>query len=128
MDAGLRINGLSNYDGGFAAGRVFAEMPAEQRPDAVFAVADIMAMGVLDAFRVAGLRVPNDISVVGFDGIAPGAWPTYSLTTVKQPLAAMVGRGLDLLNLRLDQSGLPDEVVSLRGELTIRGSARTTPL
>ena len=128
MEVELRVSGLSSYDGGFAAGRMFAEMPASRRPDAVFAVADIMAMGVLDAFRIAGLRVPEDVSVVGFDGIVPGAWPTYSLTTVKQPLAAMVGRGFDLLSARLSNSEIPDEVVSLRGELTIRGSARTIPL
>ena len=123
-DAGLRINGLAPYQGGFAAGRVFAEMPADRRPDAIFAVADIMAMGVLDALRIGGLRVPDDISVVGFDGIEPGAWPPYGLTTVRQPLEAMIGRGLDLLAARLGDSALPDEVVSLRGNLVIRRSAR----
>jgi DNA-binding LacI/PurR family transcriptional regulator len=41
----LRINGASTYEGGFAAGRMFAEMPADRRPDAIFAVADIMAIG-----------------------------------------------------------------------------------
>ena len=126
-DASLRVNGLSSYTGGFAAGRMFAEMPADRRPDAVFAVADIMAMGVLDALRIAGLHAPGDISVVGFDGIAYGAWPPYGLTTVKQPLAAMVGRGLDLLTARLANNALPDEVVSLRGDLVIRRSARTIP-
>lgn len=123
-DAGLRVNGLSTYDGGFAAGRMVAEMPGDRRPDVVFAVADIMAMGVMDALRLAGLRVPEDVSVAGFDGIAAGAWPGYGLTTVKQPVAAMVGRGLDLLAARLANSAAPDEVVSLRGELIARRSAR----
>ena len=126
-DAGLRVNGLSTYTGGFAAGRMFAEMPVDRRPDAIFAVADIMAMGVLDALRIAGVRVPEEVSVVGFDGIGPGAWPPYALTTVQQPLAAMVGRGLDLLTSRLSNNALPDEVVSLRGDLLVRRSARTTP-
>ena len=122
--ASLRLDGLSTYDGGFAAGRVIAEMPEADRPDVVFAVADIMAMGVMDALRIAGLGVPDDVSVVGFDGIAAGAWPAYGLTTVKQPVAAMVSRGLDLLAARLGSDVLPDEVVSLRGELIIRRSAR----
>jgi DNA-binding LacI/PurR family transcriptional regulator len=119
-----RVNGLSSYDGGYAAGRRLSALPARQRPDAVFAVADIMAMGAIDALRHAGVRVPDDMSVVAFDGIAAGAWPPYRLTTVKQPLAAMIGRGLDLLVARLGSGFVPDEVVSLRGELIIRGSAR----
>ncbi len=123
-DAGLRVDGRSTYEGGFAAGRMIAEMPADRRPDALFAVADIMAMGVLDALRVAGLLVPRDISVAGFDGIAAGAWPIYGLTTVKQPTAAMVRRALDLLSSRLSDPAVPDEVVSLRGELTVRRSVR----
>jgi DNA-binding LacI/PurR family transcriptional regulator len=124
IDPPLRINGDSTYDGGFAAGRMFAEMPAGRRPDAIFAVADIMAMGVLDAFRIAGIRAPEDISVVAFDGIAAAARAIYRLTTVIQPLAAMVGRGLDLLTARIGNATLPDEVVLLRGELVIRHTAR----
>ncbi len=120
----LCLEGQSTYGGGFAAGRTIAEMPARRRPAGVFAVADIMAIGVMDAVRAAGLRVPEDVSVVGFDGIAAGAWPGYGLTTVRQPIAAMIGRGLDLLAARLADSAIPDEVVSLRGELIRRSSVR----
>lgn len=114
------LEGASTYDGGFAAGQTLARNP----PAAVFAVADIMAMGVLDALRLAGLRVPQDISVVGFDGIAASAWPGYRLTTIRQPIGAMLSRGFDLLAARLADSHVPDEVVSLRGELVIRDSAK----
>ena len=124
IDAPLRVNGGSNYDGGFAAGRMFAEMPEDRRPDAVFAVADIMAMGVIDAFRIAGTRVPDDVSVAGFDGITQAARPGYRVTTVAQPLASMVARGFDLLTARIGNSTLPDEVVLLRGQLIVRQSAR----
>jgi DNA-binding LacI/PurR family transcriptional regulator len=124
----LRVNGLSSYAGGYAAGLGFAAMAPAERPDAVFCVADIMAMGVIDGVRCAGLRVPEDMSIVSFDGIEAGGWPPYALTTIKQPLAAMVGRGLDLLVARLGRAPLPDEVVSLRGELIIRNSARLAPL
>ena len=118
------IEGGSTYDGGFTAGREFAEARARERPDAIFAVADIMAMGVMDAFRLAGLRVPEDVSVVGFDGIAAAARPIYGITTVIQPVASMVGRGLDLLTARMGNAGLPDEVILLRGEMAVRRSAR----
>jgi DNA-binding LacI/PurR family transcriptional regulator len=123
----LRVNGGSTYDGGFSAGRMFAEMPAAKRPHAIFSVADIMAMGVMDALRIAGVATPGDISVVGFDGIAAAARPIYSITTVAQPLRAMIGRGLDMLTARIGAAGLPDEVVTLRGELVVRRSARLAP-
>ena len=83
-----------------------------------------MAMGVIDAFRIAGIRVPDDVSVAGFDGIAQAARPIYRVTTVAQPLASMVGRGLDLLTARIGNATLPDEVVLLRGQLIVRQSAR----
>jgi DNA-binding LacI/PurR family transcriptional regulator len=120
----LRLDGRSTYEGGFEAGRQLATMPAGTRPEAVFAVSDIMAFGVLDAFRLAGLRVPEDVAVVGFDGLPEAGRPIYSLTTVEQPLAAMIGRALDLLQARMLESSLPDETVSMRGRLIIRDSTQ----
>lgn len=120
----LRLDGHSTYEGGFEAGRRIGALPAGERPDAVFAVSDIMAMGVLDALRQAGIRVGKDVSVVGFDGLPSAAWPVYDLTTVEQPLAAMAGRALDLLQARIADRALPDESVTLRGRLIERGSSR----
>ena len=123
----LRLPGGTTYAGGFAAGQTVAALPAHDRPDVLFAVADIMAMGAMDAMRLAGLHAPRDISVVGFDGIASGMREIYNLTTVAQPLAAMVGRGLDMLTARMADPSAPDEVVLLRGDLIRRGSARLSP-
>jgi LacI family transcriptional regulator len=119
----LRLDGRSTYEGGFEAGRHIASLSVTERPDAVFAVSDIMAMGVLDALRLAGLRAREDIAVVGFDGLPSAAWPIYDLTTVEQPLTAMVRRALDLLQARMTDRTLPDESVSLRGRLIERGSS-----
>ena len=116
--------GLSSWMGGFIAGERIAALPPGQRPEAVFAVSDIMALGTMDALRQAGLRVPDDISVAGFDDITEAARPTYALTTMSQPLVLMVQRGLDLLLARMQDPGLPDEVTLLRGVLTVRGSTR----
>ena len=96
------IEGGSAYDGAFEAIRTaFADAPPTL-PEAIFAVNDIMAMGVIDALRgVLGKRVPEDVMVAGFDDIVEaGRWP-YSLTTMRQPIAAMVDQTLALL--------LPDE-------------------
>jgi DNA-binding LacI/PurR family transcriptional regulator len=127
MSPVLRLDGHSTYEGGYEAGRQLAAMPAAIRPDAIFAVSDIMAFGVLDAFRLAGVRVPKDVAVVGFDGLAEAGRPIYDLTTLEQPLSAMVGRALDLLQARMTDQNLPDETISLRGRLIIRGSSRPVP-
>jgi DNA-binding LacI/PurR family transcriptional regulator len=114
--------GLSSWMGGFIAGERIAALPIDQRPEAIFAVSDVMALGTMDALRQAGIRIPNDISVAGFDDITDAARPTYALTTMSQPLVLMVQRGLDLLLARMANPGLPDEVTLLRGVLTVRGS------
>ena len=120
----LRLDGHSSYDGGFAAGQHLAGLELGKRPDAVFAVSDIMAFGVLDALRLAGLKAGEDMSVVGFDGLPQAARPIYDLTTVEQPLPAMVGRALDLLQARIADLAIPDETIALRGRLILRGSSR----
>lgn len=119
-----RFDGRSVYEGGHAAGRDIAAMAPEMRPDCVFAVSDIIAMGTMDALREAGLAVPRDISVSGFDSIPEAARAAYDITSFEQPLVAMVRRGLDLLAARILEPGLPDEAVTLRGHLIVRGSTR----
>jgi LacI family transcriptional regulator len=120
----LRLDGQSTYDGGYEAGRRIVAMPAGERPDAVFAVSDIIAMGVLDAFRLGGVNVPGDISVVGFDDIPAASRAIYALTTIAQPVQAMIRRGLDLLTARIAERDLPDESIVLRGRLMVRNSVR----
>lgn len=118
-----RLDGHSTYDGGFAAGQEIARLRGNDRPDAVFALSDIMAMGVLDALRLEGVRVPDDIAVVGFDGIAASARPIYDLTTIEQPLPLMLRRAFEMLTARATERNLPDELISLRGKLIERGSS-----
>ena len=118
----LRLDGHSTYEGGFAAGQHIAGLARPDRPDAVFAVSDIMAFGTLDALRLAGLRVPDDLAVVGFDGLPQSSRPIYDLTTVEQPVMAMTSRALDLLQARMTDDTLPDETISLKGHLVRRGS------
>ncbi|SEP51153.1 substrate-binding protein-like domain-containing protein [Methylobacterium sp. ap11] len=119
----LHLDGQPTYEGGLEAGRHIAALAAAERPDSVYAVSDIMAWGVLDALRLAGVRIGQDIAVVGFDGLPQSARPIYDLTTVEQPVVAMIGRGLDLLQARMRDKGLPDETISLRGRLIERGSS-----
>lgn len=117
-----RFDGHSNYDGGFEAGRKIAELTPEERPDAVFALSDIMAMGLLDALRLASIEVPGEIAVAGFDGLPSSARPIYDLTTIEQPLPLMIRRSFEILQARMLDPGLPDELIALRGRLVTRGS------
>lgn len=69
---------------------------------AVFALADVMAVGVIRAVRDRGLRVPEDISVMGYDGIPIGRFLAPRLTTVRQEIRRMAERGADVLLERMD--------------------------
>ncbi|MFC3125501.1 LacI family DNA-binding transcriptional regulator [Pseudoroseomonas globiformis] len=114
---------VTSYGGGWQAGLDIANLPVRERPEAVMAISDIMAIGVIDALRQCALRVPQDISVVGFDGIREGARASYGLTTVRQPLRQMVTWSLDLLD-RISGSSTQAETLLIPGELVIRSSAR----
>ena len=68
------------------------------RPTAIFAGNDLQAFGVYEAARRHGLRIPHDLSVVGFDGLPVAAWVSPPLTTVGQPLAEMGGVATQMLS------------------------------
>ena len=119
----LRGDGQSSYDGGFAAAAEIAALPDDTRPDALFALSDIMAMGVMDGLRLKGLRVPEDTAVVGFDGLPETGREIYGLTTIEQPLTLMLKRAFEMVEARVANHDMPDEAVSLRGRLILRGSS-----
>lgn len=64
-------------------------------PDAVMAASDSIAFGVIDGLRAAGLDVPGDVSVTGFDGLPQAAWLAYQLTTIGQPIDQLVRIAVD---------------------------------
>ena len=74
-----------------------------QKPDAVIAANDTMAIGCIDEARAMfGLEVPGDMSVVGFDGVGPSAYAAYRLTTVSQPVAQMSEAAVSMLTERIE--------------------------
>jgi DNA-binding LacI/PurR family transcriptional regulator len=80
---------------------------------------------VIDTLRSEfGLRVPDDVSVVGYDDVPAASWPAYSLTTVRQPADRMVEETVDLLLKLVEDDGTPPRSVEVKGELILRGSAR----
>lgn len=95
---------------------------------AVFCFNDISAIGAIRALKDAGLRVPEDVSVVGFDDILSAAYATPSLTTVRQPLAEMGKRGAQVLLQRIAdrEKEFPPEIV-VAPELVVRESTGPAP-
>ncbi|TQJ30410.1 LacI family DNA-binding transcriptional regulator [Microbacterium sp. SLBN-146] len=83
-DAAAFAAEASSIDEGLAAGRVLFADPA-RRPTAVIAQSDLLAAGVLRAAQEAGLRIPDDVSITGFDGIVVDGLAPYTLTTLVQP-------------------------------------------
>jgi len=91
-------------------------------PTAIFASNDVMAMGVMDAVRTRGLRIPDDISVVGFDNIPQSAMVYPPLTTVQQPLEQMGRVAAQMLINILKNNDKDTNRIELPTELIIRSS------
>jgi LacI family transcriptional regulator len=109
------------YEFGFRAMQTLLE--DRQDVDAVFCTNDIVAIGVLDAARRSGKRVPNDIWIVGYDDIPMARWECISLSTVQQPLPAMVEQVVDRLQRRMTSPELAPHTFVLPNDLILR---RTT--
>jgi len=108
--------------GSRAAARVMA-MPEGERPTALFAANDEMAIGFLKAVQEAGVRVPGDLAVVGFDGIAYADFCQPTLTTVVQPRREMGARAAEFLcAMMAGERDLP-RLVQLEAHLALRASS-----
>lgn len=100
-------------------------MCAKDPPDALFVANDHMALAVMDTLRhELGLRVPGDISVVGYDDVPAAAWSAYDLTTVRQPANRMVAETVDILLSQIEDPETPPRRVEIDGPLIVRSSAR----
>jgi DNA-binding LacI/PurR family transcriptional regulator len=123
----VRVRGDYTYEGGLRAlddlTRALGKVP-----EAVICAADVMAFGCLDAARFdRHLRIPDDISVVGFDGVAPGGWSSYRLATIRQPVPRMAEAVVALLFDCLADPERPPEKRVFSGTLIPGQSARLRP-
>ncbi|MGH7118417.1 MAG: LacI family DNA-binding transcriptional regulator [Acetobacteraceae bacterium] len=116
--------GGEEYD--YASGCRAAIALAPAGPDCIFFANDIMALGGMDALRTTlGLHVPQDVSVVGFDDIEMAGWPTYELTTVRQPVQAMIDLTIQLVLDSLNNRGNSVVAHVVPGPLIVRKSTMT---
>jgi LacI family transcriptional regulator len=114
--------GLFTVASGEEAGEKLLASRGEAMPDAVVCANDQMAIGVLQAFAKAGVRVPEQVAVVGFDDIFPGSLYDPPLTTVHQPMRLLGERACTRLLDRIARPGLRPKVELLPTELVLRSS------
>jgi LacI family transcriptional regulator len=121
VDPSLIYSGDFRFEGALAAAQDMLALP--DPPSAIFAGSDMQALGVYEAARLRKLRIPDDLSVVGFDDLPMSAWVSPPLTTIIQPLANMAAMAtrtvLDALGGRLDTSS---NRVELTTSLVVRAS------
>lgn len=112
--------GEFDYASGSRAADVLLER--SERPTAVVAASDHLALGVVEAARRRGLRVPQDLSVVGFDDLPGSRWASPPLTTVRQPMAEMGRLAVRTIGRRLDGEAVDVMRVELATRLVVRQS------
>jgi len=119
------VHGDWSAASGYAAGR---ELARDRAVTAVFAANDDMAIGLIRALLEAGRRVPQDVSVVGYDDIPVAAYITPPLTTVRQPFDAVAHVGLGLLVHTIENpDGDPIQASDPPVELVVRSSTGPAP-
>jgi LacI family xylobiose transport system transcriptional regulator len=124
VDPALIRFGDFHVDGGRRAAAELLGLP--DRPTAVFAGSDLQALGVLEAARERGIRVPEQLSIVGYDDVPLAQWSSPSLTTVHQPLQKMAEEAARLILRLRDGADAPTSRMDLATHLVVRDS--TAPL
>lgn len=97
----------------------------DQPPDAIFCASDYMAFATLDvAKREFNLKVPDDLSVIGFDNVPAASRFAWDLTTYSQPAGALVDAAIDIIDSMIARPGRRAQRREVSGELILRGSAK----
>lgn len=117
---GYEITSNFEFGGGLDAMQKLLAHP--ERPDAVFVGNDAMAVGVYQALYQAGLRIPQDMAVIGYDDIELARYMTPPLTTIHQPKDELGELAIDVLIHRIAQPGQKQQRMQLTPELVVRGS------
>ncbi|MFJ6453215.1 LacI family DNA-binding transcriptional regulator [Paenarthrobacter sp. NPDC091669] len=126
-EAGLPVlpefvrDGDFSIESGLRLGGELLDLP--ERPTAIFTGSDLQALGVMNAAAQRSLKIPDDLSVVGFDDIAQAALTSPPLTTVRQPLAQMASMAVGMLTEQIEQPGLASSAaLEMATELVVRAS------
>ncbi len=119
-DPELVATGDWEVQSGYPAAKHFLELP--QRPTAIFAANDLMALGAIYAIQESGLRVPEDIAVVGYDDRESASLSRPTITTVTMPCYEMGQAAARLILNLLENGDEAEELIKIRGALIVRES------
>jgi LacI family transcriptional regulator len=119
--------GMFSVKSGLEAGADVLARHDGELPDAIVCGNDQTAIGVLRALEAAGVRVPQDVAVVGFDDIYPGSLSHPPLTTVRQPMGQLGERACDRLLERISDPAATHHIELLPTELVLRASCGCPP-
>jgi LacI family transcriptional regulator len=124
-DPALLVNGAFIQSGGFSATERLLAL--DHPPTAIFAANDEMAFGAIDAISSKGLKVPDDVSVIGFDDIPTSSYVFPKLTTVRQPFGRMAVRAVSELLELINGREVSAARIGFPTELVIRNSTGPAP-
>jgi DNA-binding LacI/PurR family transcriptional regulator len=116
----LIYEGNFHMESGFKAGEYFLSLP--KRPDGIVAVTDLMAIGALKYFQYVGVKIPQQIGVVGFDNISLCTVVNPPLTTIAQPMEELGNEAVKLLMRKINNPRSRNRQIILDGKLIIRRS------
>lgn len=118
----------TEVDGGFQAMNTLLDLPSENRPTAVLAFNDLIALGALHAAWLRGVRIPQEISMIGVDDIFPSLYANPPLTTIGQPKFRMGVMAVQRLRLMTEEAWLnSNNVTVLESPLIVRESTGPAP-
>ena len=125
-EAGVPVRVWQQGPTDYATGRAAAlTLLSEDVIDGAFCVTDLLALGFLDAARLdRGRRVPDDLSLIGFDDIRQAAWNAYELTTFRQPVQLLTEQVMQVIRQRAEAPESPGAVVTLPASLVVRKTVR----
>lgn len=124
-DTGLILPGDFTFRTGVEAGRALLALEPAARPTALFAANDEMAIGLIKTVHTAGLQIPDDLSVVGFDGIAYADYCEPTLTTIVQPRRSLgATAAAELIALMTTGTAELRKDIKLPAKLMLRDSTR----
>ncbi|WP_171180338.1 LacI family DNA-binding transcriptional regulator [Ruegeria sp. HKCCD8929] len=110
-----------SFEGGYAAVKNLLSQTTEI--DGLFCANDAMALGAMSAAQKEfGLKVPNDLAIIGFDDIAMAAWPSFNLSTIRNDMDRTVSHILRLLGERLDAPDKASETIRIEPQFIARGT------
>lgn len=119
----LAARGVGNFMREDAEQAAIEMFDTSDRPSAVFVANDFMAFAVIDVLRhKLGMRVPDDVSVMGFGDIAMASWPSYDLTTIHQPTGKMVNRAVSMLLEMIEEETEVTTSIVVPNSLVVRTS------